>query len=74
MIKFQYDITKHSSDEFTQLVYFCTDSGECDFDQLPNDQLHLLVDRFNEKGSQGWGLVQVFFGGDGAIAFWKRAL
>ena len=74
MQRFQYEITKHPADEFIHLVYFCTDEGECDFDQLPSNQTEVLKKILNERGTQGWELVQVFFGKDGVVAFWKRAI
>ena len=74
MQRFQYEITKHPADQFIHLVYFCTDEGECDFDQLPSNQTEVLKKILNERGTQGWELVQVFFGKDGVVAFWKRAI
>ena len=72
MIKFEYEVTKHAADEFNHLVYFCTETGECDYAQLPADQMEVLKDILNEKGSQGWELIQLIFGKDGVVAFWKR--
>jgi hypothetical protein len=74
MIRFEYEITKYPADQFTQLVYFCTDKGECTIDQLPSDQLSIMGELLNERGSQGWELVHIFFGEDGAVVFWKRAI
>ena len=74
MKKFEYEITKYPADEFTQLVYFCTNEGECDFDQLPSNQTEVLEKILNERGVLSWELVQVFFGKDGIVAFWKRAI
>ena len=72
MRKFEYEITKHPASEFKHLVYFCSDNGECNIDQLPADQLTIMKDILNDRGSQGWELVQVSFGEDGLIAFWKK--
>ena len=69
---FEYDITKHAASDFNQLVYFCTDQGECGLDALPQDQFKALQSTLNERGSQGWELVQISFGRDGIVAFWKR--
>jgi hypothetical protein len=74
MGQFEYEITKHPADEFTHLVYFCTNEGECNFDQLPLNQTEVLEKILNERGAQGWELVQIFFGKDGVVAFWKRAI
>ena len=74
MNKFEYEITKHPADEFNHLVYFCTDKGECDYAQIPTDQMDVLSGMLNERGSRGWELIQVFFGKDGIVAFWKRSI
>ena len=74
MNRFEYEITKHPSEEFKKLVYFCSDSGECNIDQLPADQLTIMEKILNSRGSQGWELVQISFGEDGVLAFWKRSM
>jgi hypothetical protein len=28
----------------------------------------------NQRGAEGWELIQVFFGKDGVVIFWKKAL
>jgi hypothetical protein len=73
MKQFEYDITKHPAEQFTQLIYFCTDKGECRYDQLSSDHMTTLTDILNDKGSRGWELVQISFGENGILAFWKRA-
>jgi len=72
MSAFEYRITKHPSGEFKELVYFCTESGECTLNQVPGDQVQRLEDLLNAQGEKGWELVQVSFGRDGLLAFWKR--
>jgi len=74
MKRFEYTITKYSSDTFNLLVYFCSEAGECSLNQIPSDQTKVLEDILNKQGSQGWVLVQLFFGKDGAMAFWRREL
>ena len=74
MARFEYEITKYSADEFTHLVFFCTDQGQCNIDQLPSDQMSALGTKLNERGSEGWELVQLFFGEGGVVAFWKRSI
>ena len=74
MQQFEYDITKHQPEKFTHLVYYCSDGGDCNFDELPSDQMKILGETLNERGSEGWELIQLFFGKDGVVAFWKRAL
>ena len=72
MKQFEYDITTHPAQEFTKIVYFCSEQGECKYDELPSDQIVTLENILNEKGSQGWELVQLSFGKGGLVAFWKR--
>ena len=74
MNRFEYEITKHPLNEFSGLVYFCTDQGDCELEQIPDGQLNGLGQILNERGAQGWELVQVFFGEGGAMAFWKRSV
>ncbi len=74
MKRFEYTITKHPADEFKQLVYFCTDHGKCNLEELPSDQLTTLGDLLNERGELGWDLVQIFLGRDGVVGFWKREI
>ncbi len=74
MKRFEYDVTKHPAGQFTQMVYFCTDQGECDYDQLPLGQMAALRNILNERGSGGWELVQLFFGKDGVIGIWRREI
>lgn len=71
MKQFEYEITQHRADAFKQVVYFCTETAECTLDEVPRDQTEVLTEILNERGKQGWELVQVSFGKDGAMAFWK---
>jgi hypothetical protein len=72
MKKFQYEISKHSSDKFNELVYFCSDQGDCSLNQIPADQTEILSQVLNKRGGQGWELVQLVFGKEGVVAIWKR--
>jgi hypothetical protein len=74
MGRFEYEITKHPAEEFSQLIYFCTDEGDCTLKDLPQDQVAMLVEILNKRGDQGWELIEMFFGKDGVVAFWKRAI
>ncbi len=74
MQRFEYEITTHPADTFNELVFYCTQPGECSLDQIPHDQTKNVQGLLNERGWQGWELVQLSFGKDGVIAFWKRAL
>ncbi len=72
MKRFEYEITRHPADRFSQVVYFCTETGECGLDQVPQDQTKVFAEILNERGRLGWELVQTSFGKDGAMTFWKR--
>ena len=74
MQSFEYEITQHPADTFREVVYFCTETGECTLDQVPGDQTAMLAGILNERGQQGWELVQVSFGKDGVMVFWKRKI
>ena len=72
MQQFEYKITMHPADTFNDLVYYCTDKGECSADQVPHDQTAVLQEVLNDEGADGWELVQVSFSKNGIMAFWKR--
>ena len=74
MKQFQYDITTYPAEKFTQMVYFCSDQGECRLDQLPSSQMDAFKKILNERGREGWSLVQLFFGADGALVIWRREI
>jgi len=74
MRRFEYRITTHESEAFKMLVYFCSEDGRCNVDQVPADQTKKLGDLLNDHGGQGWELIQLAFGKDGAMAFWKREI
>ena len=74
MTQFEYDISKHDAGGFTQTAYFCSERGECRKDRISTHEEKVLVGILNERGTRGWELVQLFFGNDGLVAFWKRPL
>jgi hypothetical protein len=69
---FEYDITKIPAQAFQHLAFFCSEKGECTLDDVPTDQTRRLTDMLNEKGAEGWELVQLFFQESGVVAIWKR--
>ncbi|MFO8164026.1 MAG: DUF4177 domain-containing protein [Thermodesulfobacteriota bacterium] len=71
---FEYEVTKHPAEAFKQIIYFCTQTGQCSLDEVSGDQTEILTNMLNEKGKQGWELVQISFGKEGLMAFWKRNL
>ena len=74
MSRFEYDITKHGAEAFSRVAYFCSEQGECGVEEVPLDQLQIMREILNRRGGEGWELVQLFFGQEGVVAFWKRPL
>jgi hypothetical protein len=74
MERFEYEISTHAGNAFTKVTYFCSEDGECSLQEVPEEASQILVDLMNERGSEGWELVQFVFGKAGIIAFWKRRL
>ncbi len=74
MRRFDYEITQHPADTFDKVVYFCSETGQCSIEEVSKDHTRILTDILNNRGREGWELVQVFFGKDGVMAYWKRRL
>ncbi len=74
MTRFEYEITRHPADTFNKIVYFCSKSGQCGIDEISQDQTRVLTDILNNRGREGWALVQIVFGEDGVMAYWKRKI
>jgi len=72
MKEFEYKITTHPAEEFRHITYFCTAEGQCALSDVPEEQIQTLSSLLNARGKQGWELIQISFGKDGLIAFWKR--
>jgi hypothetical protein len=70
--QFVYEVKKYPVTQFVRLAYFCTDEGECKLNELPSDQLNAFEALLNERGLNGWELVQAFFSDDGLVAVWKK--
>jgi hypothetical protein len=69
---FEYEITTYPADTLKQLVYFCSEVGECHPEEIPSDETKTLREILNQRGGQDWELVQAFFSKNGMVAFWKR--
>ena len=72
MPRFEYEITKHTAETFNELVYYCNETGQCSLEEIPADQATVLQGILNERGWEGWELLQIAFGNNGLVAFWKR--
>jgi hypothetical protein len=73
-MKFEYEITKHPTETFKSLVYFCTESGHCDIEEVGGDEIKILTDILNDRGAIGWEFVQAVFAKDGVLIFWRRKM
>jgi len=72
MAVYEYEVTKHTAEEFKRVAYFCSEKGECRLEEVARDQLKRMEHLLNERGALGWELVQLFFQEGGVVAFWKR--
>jgi hypothetical protein len=72
MKTFVYKITKHPAEAFNEVVYFCSETGDCTLDQIPLDQTEALENILNGEGAAGWELIQLAFSRKGVMAFWKK--
>ncbi len=69
---FEYRVTVHPAEEFRDMILFCSSEGGCNMEVIASKQIEKMEILLNEKGLQGWELVQASFGKDGVLVFWKR--
>lgn len=74
MKRFEYQITSYPAEAFQELIFVCSNQGECKQDRVLGDQSRILAGQLNQSGQEGWELVQLSFGQPGIVAFWKREL
>jgi hypothetical protein len=74
MDRFEYEITRHRADSFEEIIYFCSETGDCKLEEVPTGQAQIMMDILNTRGLEGWELIQMNFGKDGVLAWWKRRL
>ena len=72
MYSFEYRVTLHPADTFREMILFCSSDGICNMEMVPSEQIKKMENLLNERGLQGWELVQASFGKDGMLVFWKR--
>ena len=72
MKQFEYKITTHDAADFKRVAVFCSMEGECNLEEIPGDHIQQLSGILRDQGLAGWELVQVSFGKDGMLAFWKQ--
>jgi len=69
---YEYEVITYSSKTFSRLVFFCSEAGDCSFDEIPRNDSTILQELLNQRGAEGWELIQLAFGKDGVVSFWKR--
>ncbi len=74
MKSYKYEVSLHDSAQFQEVAYFCTPEGSCRPEAIPGAQLANLSGLLNERGREGWELVQLFFGKQGLALFWKKEI
>ncbi len=83
MEQWEHAITVHTIDEILTKrkelglqeegrVLYCGPEGVCFFDQAPNPYLEAIVNVLNERGQEGWMLVQTVLRAKDMICFWRR--
>ncbi len=83
-MKFEYIVKIYSMDQLkdagidteeeNNIVYACRSDGACEIHEVGMEQLDNLSGIFNEMGSEGWELVELFFHQSGIVTFWKRRI
>ncbi len=74
MEQYDYDVTRLGPDFFETMVYYCTPQGDCETERVPTKKAELLLGLFNDRGREGWELIQLLPGESGILAFWKRRI
>jgi len=86
--RWEYEITTHTAGEVLKVreelghppdpqgpdVVYCDTEGVCFFDEAPNPYVEAIVHILNEKGKEGWELVQIAFRQNDFICIWRREL
>jgi hypothetical protein len=74
MERFEYEITRYGAEDFSKTVYFCSPDGDCALEEIPSHETQAFTALLNGRGQDGWELVQLVFGRDGVMAYWKRRM
>lgn len=71
---FEYRVTLHPAEEFNDIILFCSSDGSCNVEEVASGQIKKMETLLNERGLEGWELVQASFGKNGLLVFWKRQI
>ncbi|MDH7500242.1 MAG: hypothetical protein QHH30_07630 [candidate division NC10 bacterium] len=72
MKRWQYEISRHPLSRDNRMRIFCSERGECSVEEVETSDSQRVLEVLQERGQEGWELVQILFGRDGFICFWKR--
>ncbi len=72
MKTFAYDVTLYPLTRFKELSFICSEEGTCAIQETSAGSLDLLVSILNERGREGWELVELISRPSGLVAIWKR--
>jgi hypothetical protein len=81
MKRYEHTITVHTMSEILDKarststappVVYCDTEGACFFDDAPNPYVEAIVELLDERGGDGWELVQVVPRAQDIICFWRR--
>ncbi len=86
MAHWEYDISTHTAEEVVRVreaqghpadpagptIVYCDTEAQCFFDEAPNPYVEAIVHILNEKGKEGWGLVQMAFRERDFVCVWRR--
>jgi hypothetical protein len=83
MARWEYTISTHPAADIRNAarvavptdgapVLFCDSGGRCFFDEAPNPYVTAVTGILNERGAQGWILVQAILRREDMICFWRR--
>ena len=74
MKEFAYEISFHPLEVESKMRIFCSAEGDCSVEDVKGSDSLAVLGALNERGRSGWELVEILFGGDGFICFWKKEL
>lgn len=75
MKNWEYDISFHiiEDENFPKdQVIACDTEGHCFFNDVMKPHLDFFKNLLNERGSEGWELVQLGYHRGSLVCFWKR--
>jgi hypothetical protein len=74
MKEFVYEISFHPLQVESKMRIFCSAEGDCSVEDVPDSDSMAVIRVLNERGRDGWELIEILFGRDGYICFWKREM